>query len=194
MIRFNRVQIFRITWYMSVFGSLWKIIPVFELNDKRHFSNLFPHSFGIPLRVCGRDSLVSTVTRLRARWPEFDSRQEQGLFLFAATSRPALGLTQPPVQWVLIALFPEVKRPGREANHSPLSSAEVKNAWSYASMACCLVKHRYNFTCPLPIKITYFSFPSELHFQPIIFSISLPAEPHTLRKLSVCELVSHTTR
>jgi hypothetical protein len=26
-----------------------------------------------------------------------------------------------------------VKRPGREADHSPPSSAEVKNAWSYTS-------------------------------------------------------------
>jgi hypothetical protein len=29
--------------------------------------------------------------------------------------------------------FPGVKRPGREANHSPPSTAEVKNAWSYTS-------------------------------------------------------------
>jgi len=28
---------------------------------------------------------------------------------------------------------PEVKRPGREADHSPLSSAEVKDALSYSS-------------------------------------------------------------
>jgi hypothetical protein len=28
---------------------------------------------------------------------------------------------------------PEVKRPGREADHSPPSSAEVKNAWSCMS-------------------------------------------------------------
>jgi len=27
----------------------------------------------------------------------------------------------------------EVKRPGREADHSPPSNAEVKNAWSYTS-------------------------------------------------------------
>jgi hypothetical protein len=27
--------------------------------------------------------------------------------------------------------FPGVKRPGREADHSPPSIAEVKNAWSY---------------------------------------------------------------
>jgi hypothetical protein len=29
--------------------------------------------------------------------------------------------------------FPGVKRPGREADHSPPSSAEVTNAWSYTS-------------------------------------------------------------
>jgi hypothetical protein len=29
--------------------------------------------------------------------------------------------------------FPGVKRPGREADHSPPSSAEVKNIWSYTS-------------------------------------------------------------
>jgi len=31
------------------------------------------------------------------------------------------------------ALFPGVKRPGREADHSPHSSAEVKNALCYTS-------------------------------------------------------------
>jgi hypothetical protein len=30
--------------------------------------------------------------------------------------------------------FPGVKRPGREADHPPPSSAEVKNAWSYTSI------------------------------------------------------------
>jgi hypothetical protein len=29
--------------------------------------------------------------------------------------------------------FPGVKRPGREADHSPPTSVEVKNAWSYIS-------------------------------------------------------------
>jgi hypothetical protein len=32
------------------------------------------------------------------------------------------------------ALYLGVKRPGREADHSPLPSAEVKNAWSYTSI------------------------------------------------------------
>jgi hypothetical protein len=67
-------------------------------------------------------------------------------------SRPALGLTQPPIQWIPGALSLGLKRPGREADHSPPSSAEVKNAWSYTStpqyvfVAWCLVKHRDNFT------------------------------------------------
>jgi hypothetical protein len=37
------------------------------------------------------------------------------------------------IQWVSGALSLGVKRPGHEADHSPPSSAEVKNAWSYTS-------------------------------------------------------------
>jgi hypothetical protein len=40
-------------------------------------------------------------------------------------SRPALGPTQPPVQWVS-GLFSGEKRPGRGVDHLPSSSAEVK--------------------------------------------------------------------
>jgi hypothetical protein len=38
--------------------------------------------------------------------------------LFSTSSRSVLGPTQPPIQWVPRALSPEVKRPGREADHS----------------------------------------------------------------------------
>jgi hypothetical protein len=38
----------------------------------------------------------------------------------------ALGPTQPPIQWVPGTPSLEVKWPGCEADHSPLSSAEVK--------------------------------------------------------------------
>jgi hypothetical protein len=44
------------------------------------------------------------------------------IFVFSKASRPALGTTQPPIQWV-----PGVKRPGREADRSAPSSAEIKN-------------------------------------------------------------------
>jgi hypothetical protein len=55
------------------------------------------------------------------------------IFLFTTASRTALGPTHPPIYWVPGALSLGVKRPGREADHSPPSSAEVKNAWSYTS-------------------------------------------------------------
>jgi hypothetical protein len=82
----------------------------------------------------------------------FDSRRWLGIFLFTTASRTALGPTQPPIQWVPGVLSLGVKRPWREADHSPTSSAEVKNEWSctsipqYVFMAWCLVKHGDNFT------------------------------------------------
>jgi hypothetical protein len=63
----------------------------------------------------------------------FESRQGLGIFLFTTASRPAFGPTQPPIQWVTWALFLGLKRPGRETDYWPPSSAEVKNAWSYTS-------------------------------------------------------------
>jgi hypothetical protein len=56
----------------------------------------------------------------------FDSWQGLGIFLFTTASETALGPTQLPIQWVLGALSLGVKRPAREADHSPPSSADVK--------------------------------------------------------------------
>jgi hypothetical protein len=42
--------------------------------------------------------------------PGFDRRQRQRIFLLVSVSRPALGSTQPPVQW--IQWVPEVLSPG----------------------------------------------------------------------------------
>jgi hypothetical protein len=63
----------------------------------------------------------------------FDSRWGLGIFLFTTASGTVLGPTQPPIQWVPGVLSLGVKRPGPEADHSPPSSAEVKNKWSYTS-------------------------------------------------------------
>jgi hypothetical protein len=49
------------------------------------------------------------------------------MFLYSMASRLALGRTQPPVQQVLGALSSRVKQLGREDDHSPPSSAEIKN-------------------------------------------------------------------
>jgi hypothetical protein len=65
----------------------------------------------------------------------------------------ALGPTQPPIQWISGVLSLGVKQPGHKADHSPPSSAQVKNVWSYTStpqyvlMAWSFVKHR-DFTLP----------------------------------------------
>jgi hypothetical protein len=45
--------------------------------------------------------------------------------------------TQPPIQWVPGALSQGVKRPGREADHSPPTSAKVKKTWIYTSTPPC---------------------------------------------------------
>jgi hypothetical protein len=68
---------------------------------------------------------------ITGRW--FESLQRLGIFLSTTVSRSALGPTQPPIQWVPRALSPGVKRPRREADHSPPSNVEVRNAWSYIS-------------------------------------------------------------
>jgi hypothetical protein len=63
-------------------------------------------------------------------------------FVFSTSSRPALGPTQLPIQWV-----PGVKRTGREADHSPPTSAKVKKMWIYTSTPP-YAFIRDNFTLP----------------------------------------------
>jgi hypothetical protein len=81
------------------------------------------------------------------------------MFLFTTVSRTALGPTQLPVQWISGALSLGVKRLGRKADHSPPSSAEVKDEWSYNStthyafMAWCSIKKSTGTTLPLLLYI-----------------------------------------
>jgi hypothetical protein len=76
-----------------------------------------------------RGSSVSRVTMLRAERPVLGFRQGPSLSVCATASRPALGPTQPPTQWV-----PGVRWPESEAGHLSPSSGEVRNAWIYASL------------------------------------------------------------
>jgi hypothetical protein len=66
--------------------------------------------------------------------------------LFSIASRPPLGSTQPPIQWLPAADSPRVKQQRREADHSPISSAEVKNDGAVPSlnvfMACCFTFYK----------------------------------------------------
>jgi len=73
--------------------------------------------------------------------------------LFVTMSRLILRPTQPPIQWVLLAISSGLKQPSHEADCSPPSGAEIHHAWRYTStppyvfMVWCLIKHRVNFTC-----------------------------------------------
>jgi hypothetical protein len=70
----------------------------------------------------------------------FDS-QHTKIVLFSTASRPALGPTQPPSPLVPAALSRGINRQGREADHTPPSSGEIKNSGTippsppYLSMA-----------------------------------------------------------
>jgi hypothetical protein len=63
---------------------------------------------------------------LRVGRPGFHSRQGQDLYP-STESRQALGPTQHPIKWESGAVSSGVKQPGREADHSPPSRAEIKD-------------------------------------------------------------------
>jgi hypothetical protein len=75
-------------------------------------------------------AIAQSISRWATGWMigvlGFDFRRGLGIFLFTTASRTALGPTQSTIQWVQGAVSLGLKRPGREAGHSPPSSAEVK--------------------------------------------------------------------
>jgi hypothetical protein len=73
-----------------------------------------------------RDSAVGTAT---GDWMDEGGvriRVPVGSRIFSTSFRSVLRPTQPTIQWLQ-----GVKRPGREADHSPPTSAEVENTWIY---------------------------------------------------------------
>jgi hypothetical protein len=79
-----------------------------EPEDRSHYSDLL---------LAGRPTVRSS------------SPGRGEIFLFSTSSRPVLRFTQPAIQWV-----PRALHPGREADHSPPNSAEVKNTLIYTSI------------------------------------------------------------
>ena len=63
----------------------------------------------------------------------FDSQLEKKNYSLTQSFQKICG--PPPILLIKGYFLGEAKRPGREADHIPLSSAEVKNEWSYASTA-----------------------------------------------------------
>jgi hypothetical protein len=79
-------------------------------------------------------SSVSIETRQWTGWPGFNSwKGEWWELFFHYHIQTSTGPNQFSVQWVPESLTLGVKRPGLEANHSPPSGAEVKNACNHTS-------------------------------------------------------------
>jgi hypothetical protein len=118
----------------------FEILDTLPLIQWHLLDDIFVHfgstNFGNPefvnyLRCWNRISSVSTVTRLRAGWPRFDSRKGQETFRRRVQTVSGAHPASYPMG--IRCSFPEGKAAGREANHSLPSSAEVKNAQSYTS-------------------------------------------------------------
>jgi hypothetical protein len=102
---------------------------------------------------------------------------EAKYFLLVSACRLALCPTHPHIQWVPEALFSVSKRLGREANHSPLSSAEVKKDWSYTFniphvfTASCLISTRGNLAF---LTLQYIKMGHEWWWEVTNFGLALP--------------------
>jgi hypothetical protein len=133
------------TWYTSWFGPSFPYITwaynfsvlgsLFYLKDGRRSFLRNVHKYKtqrgpyiyLLFNDGSRDSAVGIATGYGLDDWEVGVRVPIGSRIFSKSSRPALGSTQPPIQWV-----PGVKRPC-EADPSPSTSAEVKQMWIYTS-------------------------------------------------------------
>ena len=94
----------------------------------------------------------------------FDSRNRPKSYLFFEASIPAMGPTNSPIQWVPRTLYSELK--GQEVkltDHSPPSSAEVKNERSYTSGSA------HVFMAGTRTKFLILLYLTEICFEELIF-------------------------
>jgi hypothetical protein len=77
------------------------------------------------------DSVVGMGAKQQIRQMRSSRSTSSGIFAFSKVSSPALESTQPLNLWAPGALSTGVKVLKGEADHSPQSSAGVKDEWSY---------------------------------------------------------------
>jgi hypothetical protein len=125
---------FQSLWFISKHRYCTKATERSPMDDGDEGARCFPLSGScwIPL-LYPRDNAVSIATSygLEIRGVGVRVPVRSRIFSSPFSSRSVLGFTQLPSQWVPVALPSGVKRQGREADHSPPTSAEVKRTWIY---------------------------------------------------------------
>jgi hypothetical protein len=110
---------------------LIKLVPgVLCKEEWRIGSRALPFPF--MWRDVSQDSAVGIATSWTTEGSEWQSRWGQE-FLFLHLVQTCSGVHSTSYPMGTGALYPGVKRPGREADHSPPTSAEVKKMWIYTS-------------------------------------------------------------
>jgi hypothetical protein len=78
-----------------------------------------------------KEKALSTIYLYGLDGRGLESGQGQVIFSSPKPVRPAVGPTQPPIQWTGLALL-GLRRPVRKVYHSPLSGPQVNNEWNCA--------------------------------------------------------------
>jgi hypothetical protein len=133
-VRFPAVTPATLTEGLSGFPQyLGKVGIVPRLGQNLSLPNSLSSDAGYWQRHCSYGSWVSSVGvttgwRAGVRFPA-GARD----FSLLHSVRSVAGPTQAPIQWERRTLSSGVKRPGRDGDHLPMSSAEIENSWSYTS-------------------------------------------------------------
>jgi hypothetical protein len=134
MIHFFHPSLFRTFSWVFCFHTF--VIYVLLSKLKKRISQPFKtitEFIWLYMYLVSRDSVVGIATSYELDDRRVGVRVPVGPRIFSTSSKPALRSTQPPIQWVPGALLPGVKRQGRDADHSPPASAQVKKMWIYIS-------------------------------------------------------------
>jgi hypothetical protein len=124
-----RVWLYREPHYVQSKVCLFEIFSIWYIHLSEWANNLF-----ISVSKVGQEPDSSAVQRWATGWMSGGS-SPAGAGNISLHHRVHIGSGAHPVSYRMgtRALSLEVKQPACEADHSPPSSAEVKNAWSYTS-------------------------------------------------------------
>jgi hypothetical protein len=126
-----------------------------------------------------RDSAVGIATGYGLNDRGVGVQVPVGSRIFPTSSRPAKESTKPPIQWVPRALSSEVKRQGRENDHSSPASAEFKKIWIYTStLPYALQGQIYLFTLPLSLLNELLTYVDSVNAKCVPQNVKFSHRPH----------------